>query len=440
MAAAPDVLLALASSAPLAALGLVLLAVRPRTREQVFFALFAFAWGLQVAAGNAARIVDDATLGRVALLTLYALEVVTALFLVHFATLLWRRHAPAITWTALAIGALGGLVLVAAPQLLVESVGAQTARQGPLALPLVHGPFYAAFWLALALLWLEYRATPLREARLRLRGVFLALSLFTTFATVRLLLVYVDPPPQVALGEVFGARGYLALFAAGTVALAVLAVAALVAGPREDRRAPVVLAFAVPAAWAVGEGTLQRGGLFFDTIGLWRILTVALILYALARYRLFDLDLRVKVGLRRGTVAAIFIAGTFMAVAVAEAYLQTSYGWIVGGLAAGIFTLAIHPIQSLAARVADTALPGVAATPQYMTYRKLQVYRAALETVLADETVTAKERATLGRLATELGIAPDDAAALEAEVRSAVGHERRPPPKPPLDETARPAR
>ena len=74
-------------------------------------------------------------------------------------------------------------------------------------------------------------------------------------------------------------------------------------------------------------------------------------------------------------------------------------------------------IRRFAETLANHAMPDVSATPEYVAYRKLEVYRAAFEGLFADAVVSEKERATLDRLRIKLAIRPADAQAIESQVR-----------------------
>ncbi len=82
--------------------------------------------------------------------------------------------------------------------------------------------------------------------------------------------------------------------------------------------------------------------------------------------------------------------------------------------AALVFFLA--PLQGLAERIADRAMPRVRESPEYLAFKKLQMYSAAVETVLSDQEVTERERDMLERMRASLGIGPDDARRLEDDV------------------------
>lgn len=159
----------------------------------------------------------------------------------------------------------------------------------------------------------------------------------------------------------------------------------------------------------------------FDILGA-NVITIAFVLllsYGILKVQLFDIDLRIKRGLRRSTVAAVFVAVFFVVEQIAQNYLSARFGLLLGAVAAGLTLFAFSHIHNFAERVANGAMPNVAPTPEYLAYRKLEVYRAAFEDLYGENGVSDKERAMLDHLRAKLGIRPGDAQAIENEVRGA---------------------
>ncbi|MEA3201829.1 MAG: hypothetical protein QOE90_3257 [Thermoplasmata archaeon] len=157
----------------------------------------------------------------------------------------------------------------------------------------------------------------------------------------------------------------------------------------------------------------------YDFVSFIVLLYVPLIAYGIVKYQLFDIDLKIKRGVRVSAIAGIFLAVFFVVAQIAQNYLQ-QYGVVAGGAAAGLLLFALNPLQKAAERVADKAMPQTRATPEYLAFKKLEVYRAAFEGVLEDGRVSAKERAMLIGLRGKLGISEVDASALEEDVRGMV--------------------
>lgn len=150
---------------------------------------------------------------------------------------------------------------------------------------------------------------------------------------------------------------------------------------------------------------------------IWMLYT-PMVGYAILRTQLFDIDIKVKWTLRRSTVAGIFVAVFFVVSEGAQEFFadQAGFGPWLGILAAGALVFAISPLQRLAERVSDAAMPGVEDTREYRERRKETIYRAQLEELLMDANVTAKERGALLRLQEDLGLDGDQANRLERDV------------------------
>lgn len=146
------------------------------------------------------------------------------------------------------------------------------------------------------------------------------------------------------------------------------------------------------------------------------LLFSALLAYGVLRAQLFDIDVRVRRGVRRGTLAGVFLAAFILVSEIAQNYVSASFGYVAGGIAAALLFLVVSPLQRFSERVAEVAIPATRTTPEYLAFRKLEVYKAAVESARETGGVSAKERATLGRLREKLGVSDVDAAAIEQDV------------------------
>ena len=139
-----------------------------------------------------------------------------------------------------------------------------------------------------------------------------------------------------------------------------------------------------------------------------------LVSYGMLKHQLFDIELKIKWSIRRGTLVAIFVGVFVIVAAVVEQWLQ-QYGILVGGVAVGVMLLALRPLERAADRLAEAAMPHVKDTDEYRLVKKRGVYRAAVESAMQDGTVTDRERDVLATLADELGLSAGEARALERE-------------------------
>jgi hypothetical protein len=170
---------------------------------------------------------------------------------------------------------------------------------------------------------------------------------------------------------------------------------------------------------------------FHPLRGVVRTFGVLLLVYAILREQLLGIDLKVRWGISKGTVAAVFIAVFFVASEAAQQFLgaalQNEY---VGIFAAGMLVFALAPLSRAADRIAEKAVPapaGLPANPPAAARAPRQgaadpeaSYRHALRWALRDGSLDAAEERHLVVLAEHLGIPPSRAYALRDEAASEV--------------------
>lgn len=419
-------LLGIASALPLIALGALLLFLRPRRPDLTYFALFAVAWGAQIATANAGRLTTDAALHDAFFRLSVLLLLPTILFLVYFASLHPHR-----TWLARGRGGLlllvllvlpGFVALVFFPTLVIAQTtdfnGRPLSLLGPAVIPLFFVPFFAGFYYALLVQFRHARARRPNVATLRARAVFLALALFVAYVSVREFLNWALPPPLSAAQPRPIQLGNAALFGAGAALVATLLLLLLLR-PRTpgDVDNAMVAALLLPAATALAERALQNLSIDVETLSLWRIGAVALVVHAVAKYELFDLDLRLR---RTAATALPFLAALLtLAVLLAVAFSDSS-PWVVVGLA--VVGLAGNAAAwGSRERLAALLLPQATADPAYLHHRKLEVYRAAVERLILEQQRADAEEPFLAQLRRSLGLDARDHARAEDAARSGLG-------------------
>lgn len=195
------------------------------------------------------------------------------------------------------------------------------------------------------------------------------------------------------------------------------------------RRRAGVLSLAFGARDLAFGGVFLYASLFFDgtishffiavQVMAWALLIyVALTAYGIAVYHLFDIELRLKWTLERGTMAAAFIAVFFVVSEGAATVLSDRLGTLAGLLATGLLVFALAPLQRSAERLANVALPAVQDTPEYRAYRKLQIYGEALADARSAGPITPVGRLALEKLRESLGLDVDEAAELESKLEA----------------------
>ncbi len=134
------------------------------------------------------------------------------------------------------------------------------------------------------------------------------------------------------------------------------------------------------------------------------IIYVPLVAYGVLRVQLFDIDLRIKRTLKRGTIAAAFVATFFVISELAGNYLSSQFGTVLGVLGTGALVFFLDPIQRAAERLSDAAMPNTVDTPEYESFRKLQVYDSAVRAALEDGHISERQRRVLDSMIDSLGI------------------------------------
>ena len=150
------------------------------------------------------------------------------------------------------------------------------------------------------------------------------------------------------------------------------------------------------------------------------LLAVPLIAYGVLRTQLFDIDLRIRWTIKQSTLAGIFVALMFLISEGAAQFLEAELGNIAGLIAAAVVMFFLAPLQRFAERVATAAMPNTKNTPEYVAFRKMQVYEAALAEAQHEDGISDRERALLERLRDSLEISASDAQAIEDELQAAV--------------------
>lgn len=146
------------------------------------------------------------------------------------------------------------------------------------------------------------------------------------------------------------------------------------------------------------------------------ILFIALVAYGILKTHLFDIEVKIRWTIRRGTLAAVFIAVFFVVAEVGEEFLSKQLGWWMGGLAAGLLLFAISPLQRFASRVAEAAIPNAKSMGELAPDERRTIYREQARLAWADGELRREERLFLDHLRARLEISGPDARRLESEV------------------------
>jgi len=155
-------------------------------------------------------------------------------------------------------------------------------------------------------------------------------------------------------------------------------------------------------------------GILFITSAI--AIAMPLLAYGILRTHLFDIDVKIKWGVKRGTLAGVFLAVFFVVGQLAQNYLSAELGLLAGGVAAGLLLFALTPLQRFAERVADKAMPNVRSAADLGTDERLDLYREQLRAAWSDGVLTADEQRLLRVTRDKLRITAEDALRVEREV------------------------
>lgn len=274
--------------------------------------------------------------------------------------------------------------------------------------------------------------------RTRLTRPFGRKSLRITIAVVAVLMAVGTVVTMALWGSLFGSAVlYAAVMALFLFALVVSIHAWWMAEPGIARtRARVfVIAFGIRdicwgTSYAVAFWTIQAGmSMEESTIilvgkivyALGTLLAVPLIAYGILKAKMFDIDLKIRWTIKQSTLAGVILAIIFLVSEGTAVFLSDELGNVAGLLAAAVVIFFLAPLQRFAERIASSAMPNTTNTPQYVAYRKMQVYEEALIEALDENGISLKERSLLNRLRDSLEIPEADAAAMEEELKSRLG-------------------
>lgn len=172
--------------------------------------------------------------------------------------------------------------------------------------------------------------------------------------------------------------------------------------------------------WMIANGTMHPFSALFWIVkvvyALGTLLAVPLIAYGILRAHLFDIDLKIRWTIKQSTLAGLIVSIIFLVTEGASEFLSAELGTVSGLLAAAVLIFFLTPLQRFAESVASKAMPNTENTPEYVAFRKMQVYEAALRDALVEGGISDKERNLLGHLRESLGISHADAEAIEAEL------------------------
>ena len=101
---------------------------------------------------------------------------------------------------------------------------------------------------------------------------------------------------------------------------------------------------------------------------------------------------------------------------LASNYFSTQFGTVLGVLCTGALVFFLDPIQRAAEGLSNAAMPNTVNTPEYESFRKLQVYDSALRAALEDGQISERQRRVLSSMIASMGIDPTIARRMEDDL------------------------
>lgn len=159
--------------------------------------------------------------------------------------------------------------------------------------------------------------------------------------------------------------------------------------------------------------------LWFDITWITLILLyLGFLVYGILKTQLFDIDVKLRWTVHKGTIAAIFGAVFVVVMQLAENALNQRFGWVWGGIAAGLLLFGLAPIMRLAERVSKAAVPQAKPLDALSDDERGAFYADHVRAAWEDGSIDRSDRALLNTLRNRLGLPPDKAARLELEITS----------------------
>ena len=144
------------------------------------------------------------------------------------------------------------------------------------------------------------------------------------------------------------------------------------------------------------------------------LIYIPMVAYGILSLRLLDLRVQMRLGVKRGTLAAAFVAIFFLISESAASLLSDQFGTVFGLLGASLVVFLVSPLHRLAEWFSGQVVQ-VDQGGEYKAYRKLQMYAAAVEDALLDGKLGTSQRALLERLRESLEMSAEDARRIEAD-------------------------
>jgi hypothetical protein len=150
------------------------------------------------------------------------------------------------------------------------------------------------------------------------------------------------------------------------------------------------------------------------------LLYIPIVTYGILSVRLLNIQVKLRRGVQRGTLAAAFVAIFFLISEGSASFLSERFGTVAGLLGATIIVFLVSPLHRLTEWFSGQVVR-VDEGSDYRAYRKLQMYAAAVEHTLAYGEIGPAQRTLLDRLRDSLEMSSKDAWRIESDLGLSAG-------------------
>ena len=132
---------------------------------------------------------------------------------------------------------------------------------------------------------------------------------------------------------------------------------------------------------------------------------------------LFDIDVKLKLTVKRSTVAAVFVTAYFLVSEIAAQLFEDFSGSAYLGIAAaGLLLLIINHIERIVSVFVDGSMPNTKPLPELDSTESIAFYRDQVELMWMDGGLTPKDRLVLANLRAKLQLGAEIAEKIELEI------------------------
>jgi hypothetical protein len=175
-------------------------------------------------------------------------------------------------------------------------------------------------------------------------------------------------------------------------------------------------------AWATvyltaATGWLEIAPMFFTQLYvLATLIYIPIMAYGILKVQMLDIEIKLQWTIKNSTLAGIFVALFYIISEGSSTYLSNLMGDIIGLAVSALVIFFLAPLHRMAEKFSSSVVGTDVQSNEYTTFRRLQMYSAAIEEALAYGDITKGQIALLDRLKESLNLSEVDAHKLELDL------------------------